>query len=1025
MWISVLLISFLPVSGAFWAEKYVRGVVGRTVTIDCHYEAMYLFHTKFWCIGFNHPCSTVVETHGHPERSERVSITDNRIRGVFTVTMEDLHPGDTGWYSCGITTSGDNPLFGVYLLVSDEPVSVPVLGFLSPANVSRLGGSVTVSCESVQGSLPIQYTWYENNSSGHSKISDTNKLDLHCQSFKHQRHQYYCTASNWHGAKSSEMVNVTIFNNGENCSYVTEINGTISGALWAEDKVRGVVGRAITIDCHYAPMYRSHTKYWCRMWDHQCTVLVETNGTQGQSGRRSITDNPGPGIFTVTVEDLRSGDTGWYRCGITTSGNNPTFVVHLRVSDKPVSVPVLGFLSAPNDSHLADSASMSCESVQGSLPIQYSWYEKTPSMDSKISNTNELDLHCQPFKHQLYQYYCKATNILGTKSSEMVNISIYNRGGKYKYLMELSHGVSGALWAEKYVRGVVGRVITIDCHYGATYRSHTKYWCRGRTRHCSVLVETNRQHGRSGRVSITDNPEQGIFIVTMENLQTRDTGWYSCGITTVGYDPLFYVDLQVSVEPVSVPVLRYLSPANVSRLGGSVSVSCECFQGSLPIQYTWYEETSSGYQKVSGTNKLALHCQSFNQQHHRYYCRALNWLGARSSATVNVTVFNNGEICSYVTEINGTISGALWAEDKVRGVVGRAITIDWHYALIYRSNSKFLCRIWDRRCTSRVNTNGQNEQYGRMTIRDNTSQGIFTVTMEHLDSNDTGDYICVITSSGNSPIFNVYLQVSDEPVSVPLLRFSPPTSGSSCRDSVSVSCESVHGSLPIQYSWYEKTPSVDSKISDTNKLDLRCQSLKYKNHLYYCKASNVNGTMSSEMVNVSISNSVRTCRNVIEVNSMGPIHFCENTVTESTTTTQGEESKSDKMPTYIIVLSVVGTLLILLVICLLCYLKRKNRESKHNTTHGEGNKDTQELAMMEENIVYADLHHVRSNEAAAQLANSENGNVYANVKFKRRSRAVHSFTDEDSVTYADIKFQSQPARPKRKTSSPRTPQDLE
>ncbi|XP_072134923.1 polymeric immunoglobulin receptor-like isoform X2 [Mobula birostris] len=440
MWISVLLISFLPVSGAFWAEKYIRGVVGRTVTIDCHYEAMYLFHTKFWCIGFNHPCSTVVETHGHPERSERVSITDNRILGVFTVTMEDLHPGDTGWYSCGITTSGNNPLFGVYLLVSDEPVSVPVLGFLSPANVSRLGGSVTVSCESVQGSLPIQYTWYENNSSGHSKISDTNKLDLHCQSFKHQRHQYYCTASNWHGAKSSEMVNVTIFNNGENCSYVTEINGTISGALWAEDKVRGVAGRAVTIDCHYAPMYRSHTKYWCRMWDRQCTVLVETNGTQGQSGRRSITDNPGPGIFTVTVEDLRSGDTGWYRCGITTSGNKPTFVVHLRVSDKPVSVPVLGFLSAPNDSHLADSASMSCESVQGSLPIQYSWYEKTPSMDSKISNTNELDLHCQPFKHQLYQYYCKATNILGTKSSEMVNISIYNRGGKYKYLMELSHG---------------------------------------------------------------------------------------------------------------------------------------------------------------------------------------------------------------------------------------------------------------------------------------------------------------------------------------------------------------------------------------------------------------------------------------------------------------------------------------------------------------------------------------------------------------------------------------------------------
>ncbi|XP_072886821.1 polymeric immunoglobulin receptor-like [Hemitrygon akajei] len=585
--------------------------------------------------------------------------------------------------------------------------------------------------------------------------------------------------------------------------------------------------------------------------------------------------------------------------------------------------------------------------------------------------------------------------------------------------------VSGALWADKSVRGVVGRAITIDCHYEAKYRSYTKYWCYGWTIQCSVLVKTNGRHGRSGRVSITDKPKRRIFTVTMKDLHSGDAGWYGCGIETTGVDTRFNLELNVNDEPVSAPVLRYLSPANVSRLGGSVSVSCESFQGSLPIQYSWYEQTSSGHPKISDTNQLALHCQSFDQQRHQYYCRASNRLGTTYSGIVKVTVFNNREICSYVTEINGTISGALWAEDKVRGVVGRAITIDWHYAPIYRSDPKYLCWIWDRQCTSLVNTNGQIEQYGRMTIRDNTSQGIFTVTVENLFSNDTGYYRCGITSSGTSPIFVVYLQVSDEPPSVPLLQFSSPTNGSSCGDSVSVSCESVHGSLPIQYSWYEKTPSVDSNISDTNKLDLHCQSLKYKNHLYYCKASNVNGTMSSEMIGVSISNSVRNCRNVIEVNSTGPIHLCENTVTESMTTTQGEESTSFKIPTYIIALSVVGILLILIVVCLLCYLKRKNRVSKHNISHRGGNNETQEMATSEENIVYADLHHVRNNGAAAQSANNENGIVYANVKFKRRSRAVHSITDEDSVTYADIKFQSQHVKPKRKAFSPSTPEDLE
>ncbi|XP_072886819.1 uncharacterized protein [Hemitrygon akajei] len=358
--------------------------------------------------------------------------------------------------------------------------------------------------------------------------------------------------------------------------------------------------------------------------------------------------------------------------------------------------------------------------------------------------------------------------------------------------------VSGALWAEEYIGGYVGRAITIDCHYEAKYHSDTKYWCRGWTRQCSVLVETKGQHGRSGRMSITDNPERGIFTVTMEDLHSGDTGWYSCGIITPGFDPLFNVHLQVSDELMSAPVVRYLSPANVSRLGGSVSFSCESFQGSLPIQYRWYEQTSSGYPTISDTNELTLHCQSFNHTHHQYYCSASNRFGARSSAMVNVTVINNQKICSYVTEINGTKSK----------------------------------------------------------------------------------------------------------------------------------------------------------------------------------------------------------------------HFHVNTETGSITA---------QKPTYIIVLTVAGILLILFVVILLCYLTRKSRESKHNTSHRGGNNETQEMAMLEENIVYADVHHARSNEAAAQSANNENGTVYANMKFKRKSRAGRSVMYEDNTTYADIKFQSQTTRPKQKAFSPGTP----
>ncbi|XP_051890649.1 uncharacterized protein LOC127580793 isoform X3 [Pristis pectinata] len=1008
------------VSGALWAERDVRGVVGRAITIDCHYAATYRSHTKYWCDGWTHQCLIIVATNGQHGWRGRVSVTDDTARGIFTVTVEDLHSGDTGRYSCGISTFGNDPVFNVYLQVSDEPVSVPVLGFLSPANVSRLGGSVLMSCESVQGSLPIQYTWYEKTPSVDSKVSDTSKLDLHCQSFKHQHHQYYCTASNNRGTKSSEIVNVTVFNKGGICSYVTEINSTISGALWAKNKVRGVVGRAITINCHYAATYRSHSKYLCRVWGHQCTMLVETNGQHGWRGRRSITDNPARGIFTVTVEDLRSYDTGCYSCGITTPGDDPMFDIHLQVSDEPVSVPVLGFLSPANVSCVGGS--VSCESVWGSLPIQYTWYEKMPSVDSKISDTNKLDLHCQSFKHQYHQYYCRAANIRGTKSSEIVNVSIYYRGGKCSYVMRLTGMVSGALWAERDVRGVVGRAITIDCHYTDWYRSHTKYWCDGWTRQCSTIVATNGQHGRRGRVSITDNPARGIFTVTVEDLHPGDAGRYSCGISTFGNDPMFNVDLQVSDEPVSVPVLGFLSPANVSRLGGSVSMSCESVQGSVPVQYAWYEKTPSRDVKIFDTSVLDLYCQSFELQHHQYYCTASNNRGEKSSEMVNVTVFKKGGICSYVTEVNGTISGAFWAKDRVIGVVGRTITIDCHYAAVYHSHTKYLCRVWGHQCIKLVETNGQSSQYGRRSITDNSTQGIFTVTMEDLHTEDTGWYRCGIKTLGLDPMFDIHLQVSDEPVSVPVLGFQSPANARCLGHSVTVSCESVYGSLPITYAWYEKMPSEDSKISNNTKLDLHCESLKGQYYQYYCTASNVNGTKSSEMVNVSISNS-GTCRNVIEANSTGPMYFCDISVTESMTTAQRKQHTPFPIPTYIIVLSVLGILLIILVICLLCYLKWKNRVSKCNTSRSGGKNETQEMATLEGSIVYADLHQLRTNEAAAQLDNNENGIVYADVQFQRKSRVGHSITDEDNVTYADIKLQSHPRKPKQKGPSPGTLQD--
>ncbi|XP_078403899.1 uncharacterized protein LOC144684059 [Cetorhinus maximus] len=1012
------------VSGALWAKETVTGVVGRAITIECHYDARrYKSHIKYWCHGWTHQCHVVASTNW---RNGRISVTDNKSRPIFTVTMEDLHSGDTGWYSCGIEKTGYDPMFAVWLQISYEPVSVPVLRFSTPLNVSCSGGSVSVSCESVQGSLPIQYTWYEKTLSEDSNFSDTNKLDLHCQSFKQQHHQYYCTASNNQGKKSSDTVNVSKIKAAATCVYLTNVVSSVSGALWAKERVTGVVGRAITIECHYdAWWYKYHVKYWCHGWDRQCHVLATTNL---QNGRISITDNKSTGIFTVTMQDLRSGDTGWYSCGIEKTALDPMFAVWLQISYEPVSVPVLRFSTPLNVSCSGGSVSVSCESVQGSLPIQYTWYEKTLSEDSNFSDTNKLDLHCQSFKQQHHQYYCTASNNQGKKSSDTVNVSkISETGISYSYVIQIGNigpeyycevsttvsptthltstniistinrstpsdpenpesyiiwdvirwvlftllvicaisgtwctrksknklddvrdltlteniGVTdtplesradlqdafavvtdqlnvqqngdetraecletssalifvnktmwilillicslpGALWAKERVTGVVGRAITIECHYDArNYKSHIKYWCHGWTRQCHVVASTN---WRNGRISVTDNKSRPIFTVTMEDLHSGDTGWYSCGIEKTGNDSMFAVWLQISYEPVSVPVLRFSSPPHVSCSGGSVSISCESVQGSLPIQYTWYEKTLSEGSKISVTNKLDLHCQSFKQQHHQYYCTASNNQGKKSSDTVNVSMINVTDIsCSYVIQIGNIVSGALWAKERVTGVVGRAITIECHYdARSYESHIKHWCHGWTRQCHVLASTNWRN---GRISVTDYKSTGIFIVTMEDLRSGDTGWYSCGIGKTGLDSMFAVKLQISYEPVSVPVLRFSTPPHVSCSGGSVSISCESVQGSLPIQYTWYEKTLSEDSKISDTNKLDLHCQSFTKQLHQYHCIASNNQGEKPSYTVNLSMINvTKKSCSYVIQIGNIGPEYFCEVSTTVSPTT---------------------------------------------------------------------------------------------------------------------------------------------
>ncbi|XP_078402489.1 uncharacterized protein LOC144683394 [Cetorhinus maximus] len=283
--------------------------------------------------------------------------------------------------------------------------------------------------------------------------------------------------------------------------------------------------------------------------------------------------------------------------------------------------------------------------------------------------------------------------------------------------------------------------------------------------------------------------------------------------------------------------------------------------------------------------------------------------------------------------------------------------------------------------------------------------------MEGLQPGDAGWYICGIEQSGLGSMFLVELQITYEPVSVPQLKFSSPPNVSCSGGSVSISCESVQGSLPIQYTWYEKTLSEDSKISDTNKLDLHCQSFKQQRHQYYCTASNNQGEKPSEMVNVSVFNiAVENCTYVTQISSIGPDIPCEASITSPHSTRTNTISTFAKRLIYI-VLGVLGAILVVLAVSLLLYRRQINKDTNERS-HGTDNdnlNDNQQPAVVEESSMYANVKHLQSDSAEPHseqtvlFTNNEDGITYATLQFQKKLSARRgemprpSANNEDSV----------------------------
>ncbi|XP_048868440.1 polymeric immunoglobulin receptor-like isoform X2 [Brienomyrus brachyistius] len=226
-------------------------------------------------------------------------------------------------------------------------------------------------------------------------------------------------------------------------------------------RVSVLSGGSVTIPCFYDDRHKTHLKYWCRGNNMDtCTPIVHTDSPQ--EGKVSVTDDPDQQVFTVTIKNLTTGDSGYFWCGVRISG----------------------------DSDVGDQVTLS-----------------------------------------------------------------------------VTDGVSTVKW----VRVQRGGSVTIPCFYEDRYKTHVKYWCRGREwSSCTPIVHTDSP--QEGKVSVRDDPDQRVFTVTINNLTDGDSDIYWCRVEISEASDLGdQVSLSVTVGSQRLSVDKQ-EVAGVE--GDSVSVQC-------------------------------------------------------------------------------------------------------------------------------------------------------------------------------------------------------------------------------------------------------------------------------------------------------------------------------------------------------------------------------------------------------------------------------------------------------------------
>ncbi|XP_046732914.1 CMRF35-like molecule 1 [Silurus meridionalis] len=140
--IFILFISNVVISQSAYRQLSLQ--TGASVTIPCLYDRKYIHHKKYWCYNYySLYTSCTIQAYANDTQG-KVTVTDNPVESLFTVTMKDLQTGNTGSYWCAVEIEGITYDVTEYLYITVK--ADPDLSVRESSVSGDEGGSVTVQC---------------------------------------------------------------------------------------------------------------------------------------------------------------------------------------------------------------------------------------------------------------------------------------------------------------------------------------------------------------------------------------------------------------------------------------------------------------------------------------------------------------------------------------------------------------------------------------------------------------------------------------------------------------------------------------------------------------------------------------------------------------------------------------------------------------------------------------------------------------------------------------------------------------